>query len=398
MLKWIKKILDFGTDSPSLAPHEKHSVRLINAICFFSMGAKMIEPIFTFQLGNIWLIAHTIISNLLLILVLYLNYRHKIRFAKALFTALLIAILLSVPFTVPHSLNADGLYLVFLVLFFAIYNNVRLLALFTLITVAILIFWHIADSHSLLHAATTFGKAETLYLEIIYTIMMVVITIIGLLSFKQSALDYQRELTQNIEQKDILIKEIHHRVKNNLQVIVSMLGIQENNKQLPETTAIIRDIKARIVAMSTIHNKLYTKNDFEHIDLDSYVDELVELLLNMHQNKQTELVKKIAITPHKADLTYGIPLGLIIAEVISNAVKYAFKPNKTALLEINGKKLENGYVLSIKDNGDGLDIDTLEHTGLGFLLIDILCKQIDAKLERKSENGLETIITFTYST
>ena len=395
MLKWIKEILDFGTDAPTLAPYEKHSVRLVNTICFFSVLSQILEHILTFQLRSTWLIVHGVVSDLLLILVLYLSYRHKIQLAKALFSGLLIAIMLTGPFTIPHSLNAEGLYLVFLVFFFAIYSNGRLLALFTFITLAILLFWHIADSHSLLHPVVPVDKNEALRLEITYTLMMVILIVIGLLSFKRSALDYQRELTRNIEQKDILIKEIHHRVKNNLQVIVSMLGIQENDKQLPETIAIIRDIKARVVAMSTVHNKLYTKNDFEHIDLGSYVDELVELLLNMHKNKQTELVKKIAIAPHKADLTYAIPLGLIIAEIISNAVKYAFKPNQSALLEITGKKSEKAYILSIKDNGDGLDIDTLEHTGLGFLLIDILCKQIDAKLERKSENGLETIITFT---
>ena len=174
-----------------------------------------------------------------------------------------------------------------------------------------------------------------------------------------------------------------------------MLSIQENDRQLPETIAVIRDIKARVTAMSTVHNKLYDKSDFEHTELGSYVDELVELLLNMHKSQQIAWVKKINMEPHQADLTYSIPLGLIIAEIISNAVKYAFTPDKTAILEISGKKTENRYVLVVKDNGDGLDKTNSTHTGLGFLLMDILCKQIDAKLERRSSGGLETTITFT---
>lgn len=395
MLNWVKNILNFGTDAKSVAAYEKHSVRLINAICFFSATAKIIEDIFTFQLGSAWLILHSAISNLLLILVLYLNYKHKIQSAKVLFSVLLVVIMLTVPFTVPHSLNADGLYLVFLVIFFAIYTDVRVLTLFTLVIVAILLFWHIADSHGILHPVAAIGTNEVLYLEIIYTIMMVVLILVALLSFKRSALDYQQELTQNIAQKDILIKEIHHRVKNNLQVIVSMLAIQENDKQLPETIAVIRDIKARVTAMSTVHNKLYAKSDFEHIELGNYVDELIDLLLNMHNNQQINMVKRIDMETHKVDLTYSIPLGLIVAEIISNAVKYAFIPNKEAILEIRGEKTANLYILSIKDNGKGIDNNTIEHKGLGFLLIDILCKQIDAKLERKSDNGLETIITFT---
>lgn len=395
MLKWIKKILDFGTGAPALTPQEKHSVRLINTICFFIATAKIIEDFFTFQLEDVALIIHSLFSFAILILVLYLNYRQKIQLARAVFTGLLLIGMLSLPFTISHSLNADGVFLVFLVIFFAIYTDVYILTALTIITVSILLFWHIADSYNLLKPIVAVAKTEILYLEIVYTITMTVLLLISLLSFKRSALDYQRELTQNIEQKDILIKEIHHRVKNNLQVIVSMLGIQENNKQLPETIAVIRDIKARVMAMSTVHNKLYAKSDFEHIELGSYVHELVDLLLDMHQNQQLALVKKINMQPHKADLTYSIPLGLIITEIISNAIKYAFKPNKPAVLEIRGERTEKTYILSIKDNGEGLDMNKLERTGLGFLLIDILCKQIDAKLERNTTNGLETIITFT---
>jgi two-component sensor histidine kinase len=394
MLRWIKKIIDFGTEKQTLASYEKHSIRLINGICLFSATAKIIEDAFTFQLGDIELIIHSLISNLSLILVLYLNYRQKIKSAKVFFTVLLMLILISIPFSVPHSLNADGLFLVFLVIFFAMYTDTKIIIGLTVFVMGLLVFWHVADHYALLNPITKIKKEEVLYIELIYTLMMIVLLTISLLSFKKSALDYQRELTQNIEQKDILIKEVHHRVKNNLQVIASMLSLQETSTASKEALDVIRDVKARVVTMSIIHNKLYTTNDFQYIELKEYITELTELLVSMYNHKNRPLERKIQVESFKTGLEFSIPLGLIITEIISNSIKHAFSPHQVLVIEISGKQEQDLYILKVKDNGDGINELNPHKESLGFLLIDILCKQIQAKPERINNNGLETSITF----
>ncbi|MFN6945867.1 MAG: sensor histidine kinase [Cytophagaceae bacterium] len=394
MLKWIKKILDFGTDASYITPPERHSVRLVNGICFFSVVAKLLENIFTFGMADTTLILHSLITTFILLTILLLNYKRKVRTAKNIFTGLLFAILLSIPFTIPHSLNADGLYLVFLVIIFAIYNNIRVIVGLTVVVVAILLFWHIGAHLNLFQPTNTFQGNQLLYLEIIYTVMMVVLLLIALLTFRKSATDYQNELSHNLHEKDMLLREVHHRVKNNLQMIVSMLGLQQDGAHSKEALDVINDVKARVVAMSIIHNKLYANKDLQQVELGGYITELANLLYDMNKGKAIALEKKIEVENYRTGLEFSIPLGLIITEVVSNSIKHAFAPGQPVMVEILGKRNGDYFVISIRDNGSGLDTSTIQSEGLGFMLINILCKQIQAEMTRTNDNGLVTTISF----
>lgn len=223
---------------------------------------------------------------------------------------------------------------------------------------------------------------------------MMVGLLIGLLSFKRSAKEYQAGLTQNLQEKDILLKEVHHRVKNNLQVILSMIGLRGETIKSQESQELLKDIKARVVSMALVHNKLQETEGVKQVDLKNYITELSNLLVQMYASSQIPLTKKNDIQPCVTGLEISIPLGLIVTEVITNSIKHAVSPNKNNILEISGKRTDKSlYLISIKDNGPGITKEVNQDESLGFLSINILCKQIGASIERINKDGLETIVT-----
>jgi two-component sensor histidine kinase/cytochrome c oxidase subunit IV len=394
MLKLIKRILNFGITGNTISLEEKHSIKLINQISLFVIILTALGDIGEIGVMGWQLIVHTIIFKLGFICALYLNYKRKINAAAIVFSSMWIFELISVPFLVPHTLNADGLFLSIIVLIGAALRKTTAILIFAFIDLCLLIGWHVADSYSLIQPMNVFKPEEKLFIEISYSIVMMVALLIGLLSFKRSAKEYQEGLTQNLQEKDILLKEIHHRVKNNLQVILSMIGLRGHTIKSEESLELLKDIKARVVSMALVHNKLQEGEGVQKVDLKNYFTELSNLLVQMYNSSQIEIVQKNNIEPCVTGIEISIPLGLIITEVITNSIKHAIVAGKVNTLEISGKRInEDKYIISIKDNGPGISTEINQHKSLGFLSINILCKQIGASLERINNNGLETIIT-----
>ena len=395
MFNFVKKTLNFGTEKEHISTHEKHPIRLINLICVCTIIANFLGDLFTFEILDWSLLLDTFLNNIGFAIVLFLNYKQKTKIAKWVLVSLLLVILINVPFLVPHSLNADGLYLVIIVIFAAIVNDTKTILILTSFVLALLIGWHLADYYSLLKPINNFKEDQFLIMEINYSVIMVVFLVIALLSFKKTATDFQKELSNGIKEKEMLLKEVHHRVKNNLQLIISMLGLRENGALSLESKGVIKDLKAKIVSMAIIHNKLYQKDGISVLGLEEYITQLTDLLIEAYNNEKIRVEKTIAVEYTSVGIELSIPLGLIITEIIANSFKHAFKRNKIACLEISGNRTNNDFfVLKIKDNGVGLPpaIDLTD--SFGFSLIEMLCNQIEAKLERSNNNGLETSITF----
>lgn len=392
--QFLNLISNIGIDENQISLEEKHSIRLVNQISFFLILVTTLGDIGEISVIGWQLILHTLLLKMLFIIVLYLNYKRKNNFAAIVFSWVLILELCSVPFLVSHSLNADGLFLSIIVLIGAVLRKTNTILFFAALDLCILISWHIADSYSLLHPINIFKNDEILFIEISYSIIMMASLLVGLLSFKRSAKEFQQGLTQNITEKDILIKEIHHRVKNNLQIMISMLSLEKNNLKTKESIDLLHNITNRVVSMSLIHNKLYQKNYFNGIDIKEYVLELVSLLTNMSVNSKFVIKKRIEIENYQIRLEIGIPLGLIITELVSNSLKHGLNKKGSDCIEIIGIKINNTYSISIKDNGKGINEKEPLIENMGFLLINILSKQINALIKRENKNGLITTISF----
>lgn len=194
------------------------------------------------------------------------------------------------------------------------------------------------------------------------------------------------------KEKAVLLKEIHHRVKNNLQVISSILNIQSRHLEDDTAKQAVSEGRSRIKSMSLIHEKLYSNDQLSIINMKDYIEELTTYLFSSY--KPSHVVSKyIDSDDVELDIDTAIPLGLILNELISNSLKYAFK-DTDGLLEVRLKKFEGEYQLSVKDTGQGFTIDFEKVKSMGWRLVNTLSKQLDAALEIKNEGGANISLKF----
>ncbi len=221
---------------------------------------------------------------------------------------------------------------------------------------------------------------------------------IQLLANKQEIESQKLMIQNNLEEKETLLKEIQHRVKNNLQVISGMLQLQAGSSDHPEIVQIMDEANDRIKAMAIIHQQLYQNSDnLRYISFNDYLNELLRQVSGTYKRISGKVsIKTFAENIH-FDVATAIPLGLIINELTTNAFKYAFNGINNGKLSVKiVNEYKSTYTLTVKDNGVGLpenfDINTSK--SLGLKLVRILSKQLKGSFEYISNTGSCFIVTF----
>lgn len=215
------------------------------------------------------------------------------------------------------------------------------------------------------------------------------------LAIKNSKINQQNTLIeQSLKEKELLIKEIHHRVKNNLQIITSMLSLQIGKISDEKTEAILREAKQRISSIALTHQMLYQKNNFSNLILGEYVERLVQQIETTLPNTYIELVTNIHCKDKRVSVDNAVPLGLLINEALTNSYKHAFPNNKSGIVNVNLIDYDSYLILTIADNGIGLptNIDNSNNQSMGMELIYILAEQLDANLKVESNSGTKIIL------
>jgi len=207
----------------------------------------------------------------------------------------------------------------------------------------------------------------------------------------------EERIRQSLQEKEVLLKEVHHRVKNNLQVISSILNLQSSYVKDEGTLNILKESQNRIKSMAFIHESLYQTKDFSSINFTEYVVNLSQNLIHSYSNFDHEIKLNLDIQNVFLNLDLAIPCGLIINEIVSNALKYAFVDNShggeiNIDMQINGDDL----VLKVGDNGKGLpkNIDYRNTESLGLQLVVTLTDQLGGKIELDLEKGTNYTIIF----
>lgn len=205
-----------------------------------------------------------------------------------------------------------------------------------------------------------------------------------------------KKLKESLKQKEILLKEVHHRVKNNMQVISSILNLQSAYVKDVKTLQILKESQNRIKSMSFIHESLYTNEDFSRIDFSDYITNLVRNLFRTYDVFDDNITLDLQIDKIYLNLDSAIPCGLIVNELISNSLKYAFDVKSGGIIKIM-LTLENDLVvLAIGDNGRGIpkDLDIENTETLGLQLISSLVEQLEGEMTLDRDNGANFIIKF----
>lgn len=202
------------------------------------------------------------------------------------------------------------------------------------------------------------------------------------------------KLKNSLEEKEILLKEVHHRVKNNLALTITFIELQENNLDDQKTKKALVDIKERIYAIELLHRKIYESKDLNKIPLKEYLKDLVYAILAAY-NQKNSLSIDFDIENIELNIQEAMPYGLIINELLTNAIKYAFKNNDKAKLEIKVSKIKNKITMIVKDNGKGFENGFPKNSKtLGLKLINTIIRfQLSGTLEYVYDEGAKFIIT-----
>lgn len=206
---------------------------------------------------------------------------------------------------------------------------------------------------------------------------------------------HEDEIEESLKEKQTLLEEIHHRVKNNLAVISSLLHLQKVESDEP-VQAILEETQSRIKSIAMIHEKLYQTETLSDIDMKEYIKDFVEIISDTFNSQQKDITINQNMQRFSLDITKAVPLGLIFNELLNNAFRHGFAGSKNGKLSITLKKQDDSILLCVADNGHGLpeDFDLQNVQSLGMKLVKTLTKQLKGEVEVTRGEWTSFQITF----
>lgn len=244
-----------------------------------------------------------------------------------------------------------------------------------------------------------YGFATLCLIGLIYGYIKIRIGFLEKRRLKELVDEQTKDLQEALEEKEVLIKEIHHRVKNNLAVISGLLELQMGYAENKFVSRVLSESQRRVQSISMIHEKLYQNERLAEIDFEKYARELIDIISYSFNFTGKEIEVNIDIEDFKLGVDQGIPCGLILNELISNAYEHAFVDQKKGTIEVLAKETQDKKItLIVADNGKGFpdNFDVEENETLGLTLIETLCNQLEGEFVwENTDKGTRFILEFT---
>lgn len=203
-----------------------------------------------------------------------------------------------------------------------------------------------------------------------------------------------RSVNASLEEKNVLLKEVHHRVKNNLQVVSSLLSLRAGRSEDPEFAAAMHELQDRVVAMAAVHETLYSSGDLVSVPMDDYLSRVVD---NLSAYRRKEFDLSLTVLPGGARLSIdqAIPCGLIAVELVSNALKHAFLYRERGCVSLSLAPAGDSYRLTVADDGCGIPDGALGGDGMGAVIVSALASQLGGSFSVASDShGTRAAVTF----
>jgi two-component sensor histidine kinase len=207
----------------------------------------------------------------------------------------------------------------------------------------------------------------------------------------------EEKLRASLDEREVMLREIHHRVKNNIQIISSLIRLQSRYIKDEKALELLDESQNRIRSMALIHEKLYQSRDFSRIDFSDYIAKMLTHLFAMYKVETSRIRRRVDAAKVHLDINRAIPCGLIINELVTNALKHAFPGDRGGEVLVRMRaSVGDRHELTVKDNGVGLPegFDLRQKGSLGFQIISDLVKQLDGSIEVRNDGGTEIVIRF----
>jgi len=228
--------------------------------------------------------------------------------------------------------------------------------------------------------------------------LTLILLVVGwIISLRSTVRTKTKELQQSLHDKEILLKEIHHRVKNNLAIMSGLFELQLDSTENKETEKALRNSQSRLKSMALVHDKLYQTSSLSEIEMAHYIPDLIKSLRDTFESSIQNVELHFDIDDICLNIDHAIPCGLLINEIVVNAFKHAFQQADDAIISVSMHRDENRVTLTIADNGKGLpeNLDITKSTSLGMMLIETFRDQLDGDLDISADNG--TCYTLEFS-
>jgi two-component sensor histidine kinase len=207
----------------------------------------------------------------------------------------------------------------------------------------------------------------------------------------------EQQLKTSLAEKEVLLQEIHHRVKNNLQVISSLLYLQSKTIDDPQVLSILQESRHRVRSMALVHEHLYQADYPTHVDAVKYVRTLTGYLMRSYEVRADQIELQLTVDDLRLGIDTAVPCGLLINELVSNALKHAFPNGRTGKIQVAFQAMANGdYQLTVADDGIGLPgtFEEQSSDSLGLRLVQTLTHQLDGMVEVDTSTGTRFEIVF----
>ncbi len=392
--------------------YEKREARMVNLFGWIALIGSIIGITTVFFIEAKYPTIIAVFSVFTALVVLLLNY-------KGFYNAATYTFVFTTSFSIfiivqQYSTNV-GNYLYYFPLIFCValvHNptkanaNNRTLFLFSIIAVSFLSGW-IFDIDSLKNSTVTEqdSKALTVYnscLTFFLTVIMVYLVVklinrqnneaLGLLKKEREA---QLVIAQSLKEKETLLAEIQHRVKNNLAIITGLLNLQTEKAPCDVSKKLMIESRNRVMSISMVHDRLYKKDNLSKINFKLYLSELINEVVKSFPDLPQPIEIQEELDTIELEVTRAVPVGLIINEALTNSLKHAFKTTEKPIIKISMQILFDRVKICIMDNGIGFpEEQTRKETALGLSLIESLADQIDGTIAFRNESGACVSLSF----
>lgn len=402
----FKKLLNSGVH-PEMSQYERNQARLLNAIIILAFLIKLCGFLYVviYEEVSIEQFVQTIFSLSLNVVMYYFNSKGKFNVSVWLLVLSVFIGLITTVFVYKMDSYSMVLFLLSLFSFLTIIiESKRKVIILTGIAILI-VGAGLLNNYFPFYTHSVVFSVERVNTLRLASIIVIAFTLFYTVYLKSYAVQYQmklegavktitrqkKEVDQTVKQKEMLLAETHHRVKNNLQLIISLLELQLNMLEDNHEAKALKASISRINSMATIHKKLYkNEGQIDELEMSDYLKELAENTISLYPSSQFGVELKTELDSCRLNLEQAIPIGLIMNEVITNSVKYGVPTDKKALFELKLTKKNDWIFIEFKDNGPGISQNT--QSGLGHDMIDMLGRQVKTEIQRFNDDGLKTVI------
>lgn len=402
----IGKLLNMGV-RPELSQYDRNQLRLLNTIIILAFLIKFSGFLYViiYEEVSIEQFVQTTFSLSLNVVMLYFNSKGKFNVSIWLLVFSVFLGLITTVFVYKMDSYSMMLFLLSLFSFLTlIIESKRKVIILTSVAIAIVCVGLLNNYYPFYSHSVVFSQERNNTIRFA-SIIVIAFTLFYTVYLKSYAVKYKtklegavktitqqkQEVDQTVKQKELLLAETHHRVKNNLQLIISLLELQMNMVEGSSESKVLKASVSRINSMASIHKKLYkSEGQIDELEMSDYLSELAENTIALFPGSQLGVELKTQLDSCTMNLEQAIPIGLIMNEVITNSVKYATPTDKKAVFELKLSKENEWIIITFQDNGSGISANT--QSGLGHSMIDMLARQINAEIERYNNKGLKTVI------